>query len=305
MPTTSTHGPGGNPRSTMLANAPSQPLSSVLSDGASPAVSMREHGDAVQTYRTGSARIRISLGGVQQGGQGHVDVVALNERLAATVPPTARTVLQVGHGPRLDRRAVEAAPAGAPSCTASIGSSPAGPRPPGDLDGYFELDLDRDLPPLAPGSVDCIVYAEVLPRLADPLAVLKQHRALLSLSGSISCSVPNLQHHRASQGSFGESSPTTAGTLLDGHLPASSPPPASWSCSWTRGSAPDTVWRGSRTSARSLWRARGSAVRAPRCGRKRRGARSPDHDADRPRVAAAGRRRLPRGPHHVRGMCQR
>ena len=41
-----------------------------------------------------------------------------------------------------------------------------------DLDGYFEVDLEHALPPLEVGSVDCIVYADVLPRFVDPLAAL-------------------------------------------------------------------------------------------------------------------------------------
>ena len=226
----------------MLANASSQPLSSVLSDGASPAVLTREYGDAVQTYRTGSARIRISLGGVKQGGQGRVDVVALNERLAATVPLTARTVLQVGTGDGwLAALLKQRRPA--PVVYGVDGLVAAGPRPPGDLDGYFQLDLDRDLPPLAPGSVDSIVYAEVLPRLADPLAVLKRHRTLLSPSGSISCSVPNLQHHRVVSGILRGVLPHDEGTLPHGSSPRLFTSASIMELLLDAGFAPDTVCR--------------------------------------------------------------
>jgi len=143
--------------------------------------------------------IPISLDGVHQGGQGHLDTPSPCERVAKTVPTTARTVLQVGAGdgwvaPWLKQRRSPPAVYGADSRVAP------GSEPPAGLDGYFALDLDRDLPPLDPGSVDCIVYADVLPRLADPIDVLDRHRSLLSESGTISCSVPNLQHHEVVAG---------------------------------------------------------------------------------------------------------
>jgi len=132
---------------------------------------------------------------MHQGGPGHDEASALlNERLAVAVPDTARVILQVGsaHGwlaPALKARN----PARIVYGAQSPGTGDAPPTP--DLDGLFEIDLDRDDPPLDAGSVDCIVYADELPRLRDAVAVLERHRRLLSRSGTWCGSVPNLQHH--------------------------------------------------------------------------------------------------------------
>ena len=138
----------------------------------------------------------------------------LNERLARTVPAAARTVLQVGSGQGwlaalLKQRDPAPLVYGVDSPTVR-GAEEAAP-----LDRHFELDLDCDLAPLEPGSVDCIVYADALPRLVDPLSVLERHRPLLSPSGTITCSVPNLQHHSVVGGLLRGVFPYTEGTLLD------------------------------------------------------------------------------------------
>ena len=148
------------------------------------------------------------------GGQGDVDAAATNQRLAEAVPTAARTVLQVGVGTGwiaalLKQRSPAPLVYGADSSGASDGATS------GDLDGAFEISLESDLPPLEPGSVDCIVYAEVLPRLVDPLATLRRHRALLTSAGTIVCAVPNLQHHSVVTGLLRGVFPYTAGTLLD------------------------------------------------------------------------------------------
>jgi hypothetical protein len=151
---------------------------------------------------------------VHPEGQGRLDVAALRDRLVATVPITARTVLQVGAGvgwlaPLLRERH----PAPVVHC-ADFSPAPGteGLEAPSH---YVALDLDRDVPPLEAGSVDHIVYADVLSRLVDPLAVLKRHAPLLSPSGTISGSVPNLQHHSVVTGILRGVFPYTAGTLLD------------------------------------------------------------------------------------------
>jgi hypothetical protein len=169
-----------------------------------------------KTYRTrstGEGWIPISLVGVH--GEGRTDVTeALSERLARVVPSAARTVLQVGAGqgwlaPALNKRHPAPVVYGADFPTVPGLPAPAG------LDRHFEVDLDRAVAPLEHGSVDHIVYADVLPRLVDPLAALKRHHALLSVSGTISCSMPNLQHHSVVTGLVRGVFPYRAGTLLD------------------------------------------------------------------------------------------
>ena len=63
------------------------------------------------------------------------------------------------------------------------------------LDGVFNLDVERDGVALELGSVDCILYGDVLEHLHDPAAVLERHRGLLSTYGVALCSVPNVQHY--------------------------------------------------------------------------------------------------------------
>jgi len=139
---------------------------------------------------------------------------ALNERLAQTVPPSAKTVVQIGsgHGWLVDRLKTRDQ---APAVYGVEAPGAGGQDAPGQLDGYFSLDLDNDVPPFDPGSIDCIVYADSLPRLVDPLAVLRRHRPLLHPSGTVSCSVPNLQHHSVVRGLLRGVFPYAEGTLLD------------------------------------------------------------------------------------------
>jgi len=142
------------------------------------------------------------------------EAAAVTERLAQTVPLTATTVVQIGEGRGWLADVLKArhpAPAvygvDSPVAGASRGS--------GQLDGFFALDLDHDVAPLEAGSVDTIVFADSLPRLVDPQGVLKRHHPLLRPSGTISCSVPNLQHHRIVRGLLRGVFPYSKGTLLD------------------------------------------------------------------------------------------
>jgi hypothetical protein len=147
-------------------------------------------------------------------GQEHADTAVASQRLVEAVPTTARTILQIGRGegwiaaPLKHRR---------PAPVVYGADSLAGPEDAaaGGLDGYYEIDLDTTAPPLEPGCVDCIVYADVLLRIIDPLAALARHRTLLSPSGTIVCSVPNLQHHSVVSGILRGVFPYIPGTLLD------------------------------------------------------------------------------------------
>jgi hypothetical protein len=150
---------------------------------------------------------------VHPGGQESVDAAAINERLALTVPATARTVLQIGVGQGwLVDELKNRHPAPVVYGADSPGRTSAAPT---HLDGYFEIDLDTDVPPLERGSVDSIVYADALLQVVDPLAMLKRLGPLLSPSGTISCSVPNLQHHSVVGGLVRGVFPYSAETLLD------------------------------------------------------------------------------------------
>jgi SAM-dependent methyltransferase len=117
-----------------------------------------------------------------------------NKALLCAVPAAARVLMDVGCGEgalgaRLkaaDRRRVVLGIEQEPAAAA---------RAEQRLDRVFCLDVAGQDPPLPPGSVDCILYGDVVERLADPEAVLARHRRLLSPGGCILCAVANFQHH--------------------------------------------------------------------------------------------------------------
>jgi precorrin-6B methylase 2 len=49
---------------------------------------------------------------------------------------------------------------------------------------------------IAPGSVDCLIFGDLLPYLKNPWDVLKQYSALLSPEGQIFATIPNVQYWR-------------------------------------------------------------------------------------------------------------
>jgi 2-polyprenyl-3-methyl-5-hydroxy-6-metoxy-1,4-benzoquinol methylase len=67
---------------------------------------------------------------------------------------------------------------------------------------------------------DCIIYADVLEHLPDPLAVLQRHVAALKKNGTVIVSVPNFRHHSVFQQLFvhGHVHYTDAGILDRTHL---------------------------------------------------------------------------------------
>jgi SAM-dependent methyltransferase len=65
------------------------------------------------------------------------------------------------------------------------------------LDAVFEIDIEGDMPPIAPGSLDCIVFDDVLQRTQDPVDVLRRMKTLLRPGGRVICSIPNVQHFSA------------------------------------------------------------------------------------------------------------
>ena len=116
-----------------------------------------------------------------------------NADLYAAIPPAAGTVLEIGCGAgRLGSIYKERNPA-----SRYIGvelDAPAAAVAAGRLDlvlcGAIEaLDLD-----FLSGQADCIVYGDVLEHLVDPWAVLKRHAALLSPTGKMVASIPNVQN---------------------------------------------------------------------------------------------------------------
>lgn len=62
------------------------------------------------------------------------------------------------------------------------------------MDEVLELDLDRDALAFVPGSVDCLVYGDVLEHLVDPWDVLRRHLPALADDGVLLVCVPNVNH---------------------------------------------------------------------------------------------------------------
>src|SRR5205823_143462 len=50
-------------------------------------------------------------------------------------------------------------------------------------------------PPIEPGSIDCILFGDILEHLIEPGSVLRRLKPLLKPDGIILCSIPNVQHH--------------------------------------------------------------------------------------------------------------
>src|SRR5690349_4560502 len=117
-----------------------------------------------------------------------------NEALLRAVPPSARRILEVGCAEgklgaalkelRHDREVfgIEREPEVAL-------------RAADRLDQVFTIDVETESPPLESGSIDCILFGDVLEHTVDPEGVLRRLRPLLQPAGEVLCSIPNLQHH--------------------------------------------------------------------------------------------------------------
>jgi len=63
------------------------------------------------------------------------------------------------------------------------------------LDEVHKCDLATDFPDIAPASIDCVIFGDVLEHLLDPERVLTRARELLTDDGVILICVPNFTHH--------------------------------------------------------------------------------------------------------------
>jgi hypothetical protein len=63
------------------------------------------------------------------------------------------------------------------------------------FDRVLALDIEHEDPPLDVGSVDVLVYGDVLEQLVDPLAALRRQLPLLKPGGTVLVSMANVQHH--------------------------------------------------------------------------------------------------------------
>lgn len=120
----------------------------------------------------------------------------INEHLVAQVRPDDRVILDVGcangrlgeklKSLRLDRIVYGIERIGPAADQARV-----------VLDAVFQSDVTRDIPPIEAGTLDCIIFGDVLEHIYDPVGVLVRLKPLLRPSGRFLCSIPNFQHFSA------------------------------------------------------------------------------------------------------------
>ncbi|HEX7622311.1 MAG TPA: methyltransferase domain-containing protein [Anaeromyxobacteraceae bacterium] len=120
-------------------------------------------------------------------------ISGLDLPLLRVVPYDALEVLAVGCGDGALGAALKAIRAGRRVLGVELpGAAAQAAR--GVLDGVFELDVERDAPELSPGSLDALVFDDLLARLRDPEAVLRRFGRFLRPGGTVLCGLPNAQH---------------------------------------------------------------------------------------------------------------
>jgi SAM-dependent methyltransferase len=116
-----------------------------------------------------------------------------NPDLLARVPAGARSLLDVGCGAGGLGRALRGR--GFAGRLAGIEPDPAlADHAAAHYDRIHRIDIEAQGVPLPPGSVDVLVYGDVLEHLRDPWGVLKRDAGLLAPSGTLLVCVPNLEH---------------------------------------------------------------------------------------------------------------
>lgn len=119
---------------------------------------------------------------------------SLGQALAGQVPASARRILHVGCGDGSLGEGLKRQQAGRQ--VFGIEYDPArAALARHRLDAVFDSDVSQRLPPLEAGSLDCIIFENVLERVYDPSAVVRQLRPLLAPGGCFLAGLANLQHH--------------------------------------------------------------------------------------------------------------
>ncbi len=108
------------------------------------------------------------------------------------IPASAKRMLEVGCGNAAFAASVKRARP--MHVTAIEGYAPAAEAAQPRVDRLLAMPLEEALPLLAGEQFDCIVMNDVLEHLIDPWAALKQLRPLLSPSGVVVASIPNIRY---------------------------------------------------------------------------------------------------------------
>lgn len=118
---------------------------------------------------------------------------AANPDLLARVPLEARAVLDVGCGAGGLGRALRERG----STARLFGIEPdaaLAAHAERHYDEVYRIDVEAAGAPLAEGSLDVLVYGDVLEHLRDPWGVLKRDAALIAPGGMLLVCVPNIEH---------------------------------------------------------------------------------------------------------------
>lgn len=116
-----------------------------------------------------------------------------NPDLLSRIPRDARTILDIGCGAgglgaafrRINPRTRVIGVEPDPTLAARAGAY---------LDEVLSLDIETTRPPVEDGSLDAMIFGDVLEHLRDPWAVLKRDASLLSDQGVLLVCIPNLEH---------------------------------------------------------------------------------------------------------------
>ncbi|OWK24182.1 hypothetical protein AJ87_24885 [Rhizobium yanglingense] len=121
---------------------------------------------------------------------------ALDEGLVKQIGPQDRSILEVGCA---DGRFGQKLKLSRPSCKVFgvelVADAAAKAR--GILDAVYETDLEREMPPVEPASLDCVVVSDGLQSMRDPIDLLCRLKTLIRPGGRLVCAVPNVQHFTA------------------------------------------------------------------------------------------------------------
>ncbi len=114
--------------------------------------------------------------------------------IAALVPATARTILDVGCGRGALGSALKSQVPGRTVTGIELVPEIADEARK-VLDTVFTGDATTLSLPLQPSSMDCIICADILEHVLDPAALLRRLAALLTPEGCLITSIPNMRHY--------------------------------------------------------------------------------------------------------------
>jgi O-antigen biosynthesis protein len=114
--------------------------------------------------------------------------------IAALVPADARTIVDVGCGAGALGASLRQAMPGRKVIGIELVPTVA-EEARKVLDQVIVGDATTLELPIAPGSVDCIICADILEHVIDPTALLTRLKSLLTPSGCLITSIPNMRHY--------------------------------------------------------------------------------------------------------------